>query len=147
VILVVDADLMRDLALELTLRSFVTHAAVADIDGDVLRDADGHLADTRHVPACLRLPDVGQDFAAHLQAARPYATHDALRRRQDGRPKAAKDTWDARRRRVHAQTRLADALDAHQHRIATASAGRITQVNAQNLVDAFAALLERIDVA
>src|SRR5439155_20972829 len=128
-----DADLTRDLALELTFRSFDAHAAVADIDGDVLRDADGHLADTRHVPACLRLPDVGQDFAAHLQAARPCATHDALRRRQDRRSQAAKDAGNARGPGVHAQARLADTLDAHQHRVAAASARRVAQVDAQDL--------------
>src|SRR3954470_18630287 len=37
------------------------------------------------VQSSVQLPDVGQDFAAHLEATRPSATRDALRRGQDGR--------------------------------------------------------------
>src|SRR5437868_1813620 len=40
------------------------------------------------------LPDVGEDFAADFQAARPRAAHDALRRGQDGGAKPAEDARD-----------------------------------------------------
>src|SRR5258707_152881 len=84
------------------------------------------------------LPDVGQDFAADLEATRPVTTHDALRRRHDGGTQAAKDPRNTRRTRVHAQPRLADALEAHQDRVAAAAARCIPQVNTQYLADAFA---------
>src|SRR5579859_1599104 len=93
------------------------------------------------------LPDVGQDFAAYLEAARPGATHDALRRRQDGGPETAEHTRDLRRAGIDPQPGLADAFDAHQDRVAAAAARRIAQLDAQHFVDTLAALFERIDVA
>src|SRR5215211_8917137 len=93
------------------------------------------------------LPDVGQDFAAHFEAARPCTTHDALRRRQDGGAQAAEDAWNGRGARIHAQAGLADLFQTHQHRVTPAAAWSVTQVDAQHLLDALATFFERIDVA
>src|SRR5262249_20049707 len=143
-----DVDLSRNLARELPPRPLDANGAVGDIDGDRLGNGDGHLADTGHTRAAPpSLPDVGQDFAAHLESACPGTTHDALRRRQDGRSQTAEHARDSRRSSIDAKPGLADALDAHQNGVASAPIGRIAKMNAQDLVDAFAAFFERVDVA
>ena len=60
---------------------------------------------------------------------------------------AAKDPRNAGGTRIHAQPRLADALEAHQDRVATTAARCVAQVHAQHLVDAFTAFFEGVDVA
>src|SRR5215471_1767506 len=96
----------------------------------------------RDIEFCLRLPDVGQDFAADAEATCPSAAHDALGRRQDGRTQATEHAWDLAGARVHTQPGLADAFDAHHDRIPTTAARRVAQVDAQDAADAFATILK-----
>ena len=44
-----DADLSRHVAFELTLGPFHVNTAVRDVDRDVVRDGDGHPANSRHL--------------------------------------------------------------------------------------------------
>ena len=95
-------------ARQLALRTLDAHDAVGDVDFDRVGQRDGHLADSGHgAGGASVLPDVGQDFAADVQATRPGATHDALRRRQDGGAEAAED---ARNRRTRARRRAGPGL-------------------------------------
>src|SRR5919109_2292187 len=63
-----------------------------------------------------RLPDVREDFAAELGLTGLLAGHDALARADDDDAEAAEHPRDVGLARVHAQARLADALEAGDDR-------------------------------
>src|SRR5918993_439540 len=63
----------------------------------------------RDMSSCL--PDVREDFAAELRLARLLAGHDALAGADDDDAEAAQHPGDIGLARIHAQARLADALE------------------------------------
>src|SRR5438270_5601917 len=65
----------------------------------------------------IALPHVAQDFAADASAPRVLSGHDPLRRRKNGDAQPAVYARDLALLDVHPQPRLADSLDAAQHRI------------------------------
>src|SRR6266542_3643518 len=82
----------------------------------------------------LCLPDVAQHLAADAGLTRLLPSHHAVRRRKDGDPETAEDAWDLPFLDIYTQSRLANPLDAGQHRVLAAG---VAQVDLQKVAVTF----------
>src|SRR5450759_549240 len=89
-------------------------------------------------------PHVAKYFAAEAALAGILARHHALRRRDDSDSETAVDTRNLAAGGVDPQTRLADAVEAGDHRLAL---GGVSEVHADLGAHAFGHGLEVFDVA
>src|SRR5262249_55060997 len=94
---------------------------LADFDLHALGDGDWFLTDARHSSFSCPLPDVAEHLAADMLLPSLVAGHHTLGCRQDAQPQAVAHPRDVISAGINAQTRLADALEAGDHRLARRS--------------------------
>src|SRR5699024_3137948 len=121
----------RDGQGQLALRALDGDVLAVDGGGHAVRDGDGVLADTRHF-SLSPLPDVGEDFPAHLLLGGLTVGQQALARGADVHAQAAEDVRQVGGLRVHAQTRLRHAADAGDR---TLTGRAVLEVQGQSLAD------------